>query len=245
MYLDLLFKNHKELQMNVTKLKKKSGSRFAYQDTYKVCEDPEKYIRAVHTLKSANEVGSGLNEFVHVALGKLKTFHRQCVIKVHFTDSVFTNREINIMRLLHNCPYVIKHICTYSCLDDKTRWMEALTKPQRTCGDSKSIDKLTFMVMDYIPNGDVVSFLKVATDQQIKALFIQCALAIIDMAHKFEVSQGDFNSGNVLITLRYSSIQKFRIGKKKYTFETHGVHPLFIDFGRGYVRKTKTSYITL
>jgi len=227
--------------MNVQKLEKKSGTRLKYQDTYKVvCDDPEKYIRAIQTFKYGNEVGSGLNEFVHVALGKLKKFNHQCVIKVHFTDSKFTNREINIMKLLKNCPYVVKHICTYSCLDDTTRWMEALTKPQHTCGDSKSLDKLTFMIMDYIPNGDVVSFLKIATNQQIKALFIQCALAIIDMGIKYDVSQGDFNSGNILITLGKSSTKKIQIGKNNYTFKTHGVCPLFIDFGRGYVRKQKT-----
>jgi len=218
--------------MNIEKIKKTSKSRLENVDTYKiVCDDPEKYIQATRTLKSANEVGSGINDFVHVAL------KRECVIKVHFTKSMFTKNEINIMKLIKDKPYVVKHICTYSCLDDKKRWME---HPQH---NKESLDQLTFMIMDYIPNGDVANFLKNATKQQIKALFIQCAFAMIDMAETCSVSQGDFNSGNVLVSTEKPTTKKINIGKKQYTFNTHGVKPLFIDFGRGYIRETKAKYI--
>jgi len=220
--------------MDITKLQKSKRSRLEHVDTYKVaCDNPKKYIRALKSLKSGNENGSGINEFV----GKLKSMNKTCVIKVHFTNSKFTERELQIMNLLRDCPYVVKHICTYSCFDDKTRWMEALSKPQTTCHE------LTFIVMDYIENGDLIEFLKNATTLQIKALCIQCALAIIDMSQKYNVSQGDFNSGNVLIKLDKPSKKSVRIGKHSFTFDTHGVQPLFIDFGRGYICKTSTRYI--
>jgi len=191
--------------MDIEKLQKKRGSRLA-QETYKiVCQDPDKYIRATRTIKSSEEVGSGLNEFVHVALGTLKKFKKPCVIKVHFTESRCTKNEIDLMARLKKCPYVVHHICTYSCLDDTKRWMESLMKPQHTCGDGKSRDKLTFIIMEYITDGDLITFIKKASHKQIKALFIQSAVDIMEMGKTYGVRHGDLNVGNILISLEKPS----------------------------------------
>jgi serine/threonine protein kinase len=226
--------------MEIINLPKTSRSRLNTQDTYKiVCQDPDKYLRAIESFKSANEVGSGLMEFVHVALGKMKKFKKQCVIKVHFTDSLFTNKEIDINTILLQCPYVVKYICSYTCLDDKTRWMDKLLKPQKTCSKDGN-DKLTFIIMEYIENGDVPAFIKKASKREILSLFLTVAIAIIDIS-KYNVSHGDLNSGNILLKFTKPIIKTVKIGHKDYTFNTHGIHPLFIDFGRGYVHQSKIS----
>ena len=184
--------------MEISKIPKTNRSRLLQQDTYKiVCEDPEKHIRAVTTLKAGNETGSGIDEFTHVALGALRKFKKPCVIKVHYTKSAFTKREIDITTRLKECPYALQHICHYSCHDDKLRWMDNLKNPKTTCKGSK--DDLTFMIMPYIENGDVCDFLKTASAREIKSLFILSGYAIMHMAKQYGVSHGDLNSGNILI----------------------------------------------
>lgn len=227
------------MSLSITKLPKKNKSRLLDQDTYKiVCEDPETHIKAIQTFKSGKETGSDVSEFTHVALGILKKFKKQCVIKVHYTKSYFTKKEIEISEKLEDCPYALKHICTYTCIDSKERWMETLKKPQKTCKDKGGNDDLTFMIMPYIQDGDVCDFINKASKEEIVTLFLVTAVAITEIA-KYNVSHGDLNSGNILITHRKPALKTIKVGNAKYTFNTYGIHPLFIDFGRGHVYHSK------
>jgi tRNA A-37 threonylcarbamoyl transferase component Bud32 len=222
--------------MDITLLPKKSSSRLIEQDTYKViCNNHDKYIRAIKSFKSGSETGSGENEFVHVALGVIKKFKKPCVIKVHYTDSFFTKKELKITEHLKECKYVVPHICNYSCLDDKKRWMEKITQNTKTC--SNGSDKLTFIIMPYIEGGDISDFLKNADRNQTKSIFLLSAFAIVEMAKKYGVSHGDLNSGNLLVQKVKRDTKTFKIGNEHFTIDNHGIHPLFIDFGRGTIRK--------
>lgn len=227
-------------------------------------------VRPGSTLKSARSAvgsGDGINDFVHVAIGFLKKFKKTCVIKVHFSDSIFTKRELEIANRLKESPFVVKHICSYTCLDDKNRWMDKLPdigKGMQTCLEDKENgkDKLTFIIMEYIENGDVCAFIQKASmivagllsctycmlnlqlpwgNQEIKALFLMTAVAIIDMA-KYRVVHGDLHSGNIL--LKFEGPRDITVtisSTRAYTFNTHGIHPLFIDFGRSHVYESKIS----
>lgn len=239
---------------SISKLPKRKKSRLDTQDTYKVvCQHPDKYVRVRpgSTLKSARSAvgsGDGINDFVHVAIGFLKKFKKTCVIKVHFSDSIFTKRELEIANRLKESPFVVKHICSYTCLDDKNRWMDKLPdigKGMQTCLEDKENgkDKLTFIIMEYIENGDVCAFIQKASIQEIKALFLMTAVAIIDMA-KYRVVHGDLHSGNILLKFEEPRDSKTTVtisSTRAYTFNTYGIHPLFIDFGRSHVYESKIS----
>jgi len=91
--------------------------------------------------------------------------------------------------------------------------------------------------MPYIEGGDISDFLKNADKNQTKSIFLLSAFAIVEMAKKYGVSHGDINSGNLLVQKVKRDTKTFKIGNEHFTIDNHGIHPLFIDFGRGIIRK--------
>ena len=74
------------------------------------------YIKCIKTFKSGNEVGSQINEFVHVALSKVH--NDKFVIKVHYTEKRHLHMEIKLQHLSKN-KNIVQYICHFQCFDEK------------------------------------------------------------------------------------------------------------------------------
>ena len=66
------------------------------------------------------------------------------------------------------------------------------------------------------------------------------AYAIINMATIYGVTHGDLNSGNILIQRAPRKRKTIRVGKKEFVIDNLGLHPIFIDFGRGSIETVGT-----
>lgn len=223
--------------MNITHLKKTGGARFDNVSTYRVvCDDPASNIILISCFKSSHEVGSRDNEFTHVAKGLLQKHGKECVVKVHHSVNPLYDRELYILQHLKKYKNIVQYVCHFSCMDNKERWMYHIvkTRPITPC-QGLGTDNLAFMVMEYIPNGDIIDFFTtMPLLRQLKSFLIQTALVIMELGMKYKVYHGDINSGNILV--------KHTNPNKEMTYDmegtlvkviTHGVRPVFIDFGRG------------
>ena len=226
--------------LSVTYLPKKGGARFHNVESYRVsCEN--NHIEAFKTLKAAEEVGLDIDEFTHVLLSHLGDTRKEVVVKVHDSRSRFIRHELNILRILKGFRNTVALLCDFKCNDDKQRWLKNIKRSTTLC-KLNGKDSLHYFVMEYIPNGDLVDFIKEIsfiyqqdTKQGLKllqSLFLQIALAIMHMGTVYKVYHGDLNSGNILIYKTSKKSVKYNVFDKEYMVNTHGFYPVFIDFGR-------------
>jgi serine/threonine protein kinase len=218
-------------------LKKTGGSRLRDVRTYKLYCESNRLV-GYKSLKSAHELSE--NEFTHVIMSKLKTLKDPVIVKMHEAGSPFAQRELAIMKLLMNTTIernIVKYVCDFTCNDDKSRWEFDVTQPQKFCPPVPppgTITLLHFIVMEYIQDGDLVSFMKSSPSiLQLRSLFVQCALVIIELGSIYRVRHGDLNSGNIMIKQTKQSSLTYSLNSTKYKVFTHGIMPVFIDFGRG------------
>jgi serine/threonine protein kinase len=117
-------------------------------------------------------------------------------------------------------------------------------------GNNEHDDPLSFMVMEYIPNGSVDLYLKSNPSlKKLQSLLVQSALLLIELGTKYKVYQGDLNSGNLLLkrTKRGTTV-KYNVDKDTMIeVPTHGIRPVLIDFGRGgfYDKKSKNKSLIM
>lgn len=233
-------------------LRKKNKSRFNDVDTIlfvggnstieESCKNNE--IVGTKSIKSSEETGDETNEFVHVILSVLKENELPIIVKIHDSNSFFVEKELFALNKLVNFENSVKKICDFSCVDDKKRWKNMINSPVTFCNNKKN--KLHFIVLEYIENGDIdVFFSKSHSNTILCSLFLQIELAIIKLALDYRISHGDLNSGNILISSTAKSRIHYRILDKEYRITSYGILPKFIDYGRctKYVGKIYPSYI--
>lgn len=225
------------MTFNTTYLTKKAGARFKDVDTYKVsCDNPTESFTILKSLKAAEDVGSGINEFVHVLIANIKkntTTNTTCVIKVHRADNLFVDREIKILQALQTYKNIVQYICHFECNNDIQIFMKPLGKHKPSLCNEKEDIKMKFIVMEYIHNGDIEPYLKSQNVHTLKSIILQSALIIIELGHLHNIYHGDINSGNILIKSTHKSKLTYDVFGKQYHVTTSGVRPVFIDFGRG------------
>jgi len=206
------------------------------------CKNNE--IVGVQSFKSSDETGDGTDEFVHVIRSVLQKHRFPVVVKIHDSQSYFVEKELFALNRLADFENSVKKICDFSCLDDKSRWKNMIHSPVKFCNNKH--DKLHFIVLEYIDNGDIESFLaKNPSRPTICSLFLQVELAIIKLALDYRLSHGDLNSGNIMISATEKSRIHYRVLDKEYRITSHGILPKLIDYGRctKYVGKIYPSYI--
>jgi serine/threonine protein kinase len=226
--------------MKIEHLSKQGGARLTCVDTYKVaCEAND--IEGQESLKSAHEVGTGINQFTHVLRSVLAKKH-QVIVKVLDASSGVILHELNCMKHLKDFRNTVTYICDFVCADDKKRWMYNITS-QRTLCDPNGEDLLHFIVMEFIENGSIDEYISEIEGQDtlyLSSFILQIALAIMEMGTVHKVYHGDLNTGNILIYRTSKKHITYKVFDKEYKVKSNGIYPVFIDFGRGGLYK-KTS----
>lgn len=231
--------------MQIIHLKKSGGSRFHNVSTFRiVCDHPSSNLLLTSSLKSSHEVGYKDDEFTHVAKGRFQSFAKDCVVKVHHSMNPLYHRELSILQHLSSYRNIVQYVCHFSCMDTKERWMQDIVahRPLIPCQSAKK-DELAFIVMEYIPHGNILDFFQsTPTSKVLKSLFLQTALLIIELGMKFKIYHGDLNSGNVLLKrTKPNATMTYEVEDRVIKVKTLGIRPVLIDFGRGgfYDKKSK------
>ena len=95
--------------------------------------------------------------------------------------------ELELLQALKN----YKNVVQYSN-DDVRRWKLRITNPIIPCNNGTN--PMTFIVMEYIKNGDLETFLKSHLSlQQLKSLFLQTAYVFMELGFIYNVHHGDVN----------------------------------------------------
>lgn len=225
------------------------------------------------SIKSSEETGDEIDEFVHVILSELTHYQLDAksfgtkgrrtvdlvglcpnawnvveaspiIVKIHDADSYFVEKELFALNQLAGFENSVTKLCDFSCLDDKSRWKHMVNAPVTFCNHKQ--DQLHFIALEYIEHGEMdVFFSKHHSNAVLCSLFLQMELAIITLALDYHISHGDLNTGNILISATHKSRIHYRILEKEYRITSHGILPKFIDYGRctKYVGKIHPSYI--
>jgi serine/threonine protein kinase len=208
-------------------LPKKKGSRFDEVKT--LCIGNE--LVGLESIKSSQETGLETDEFVHILKSSLANYAKPVVVKIHDSMSIYVNKELLAIEELSGFKNVVKSICHFSCLDNKSRWEKPIESEVKFCSNDK--DKLHFFVYEYIENGDIEDFFTSNPSLlQIKSIFIQSALVIMILGKKYKIIHGDLNSGNILFEKTNKKSITYELDDLKYTLDTNGRIPKLIDFGR-------------
>lgn len=147
----------------------------------------------------------------------------------------FVTNELQLLQHLKDCTNVVQYICHFTCQDDIHRWMKHLNmSSERTPCLENGKDALTFIVMEYIQDGDLEAFLRQQRHAKYTMAFFKLvALVIMELGDVYKVYHGDLNSGNILMKKTTKQYKTFKIDGKTYRAETNGYVPVLIDFGRG------------
>ncbi len=212
-------------------LKKRGGARMKDVSSYVVHCNADQ-VRAQTSLKYGDEVDE--DDFVHVSLAKLAKKH-PVVVKVHMSHSEFAKREVKFLKLLRGNRNVVQYICDFECKDSLERWKMPLNQSSSLCLATGK-DMLHFIVIEYIENGDLASWMRNTIDEKtITTFFMQTAMILIDFGFKYRFMHGDINSGNILVRKTQKERLKYSFPDGKYIYvSTHGFMPIFLDFGRSY-----------
>jgi serine/threonine protein kinase len=233
--------------MYVSYLLKTGGARMHNVDTYKVsCLAND--ILGIESIKSATELGQDANEFTHLIKSILQAPKQTVIVKIHDSRSLFIKNELECLQRLNGFRNVVKHICNFTCQDDKKRWMALALNTKTTLCNIKGNDSLHMLVMEYIENGTIDKLFALNLNlKQIKSFFLQIALAIMEMGANYKVYHGDLNSGNILFVNTLQKHITYNVFDKIYKIKSYGRYPVFIDFGRGglYDAKAKNKYLIL
>ena len=137
------------------------------------------------------------------------------------------------MTQLSDYRNIVQFVCTFNCKGQKEMFMKKIKQPiQEVCSDDGDVD-LTFIVMEYIVNGDIEKILNLRNTEKLRSLVLQTALIIIELGTLYHVFHGDLNSGNILVKSTNKKEMKYIVYGKEYIVQTIGIRPVFIDFGRG------------
>lgn len=227
--------------MQFEKLSKKGGARMHDVQTYKIyCENKD--IIGYKTIKSASEVAD--TDFTHVLLSKLGQIQKNVIVKIHEAHSLFAQRELHALKILSGTSFErnsVKYICDFTCIDDKNKWINNIKKNISFCTQGK--DELHFIVMEYIENADLIDFFNNKPSiKEIKSLFIQTMLILMDLAFNYKIYHGDLNSGNILVRKTKKKTATYHINNKVHRINTYGINPILLDYGRGGIYKNNIDH---
>jgi len=225
------------------KLKKCGGARFHDVETFKISCLANELI-GIKTLKNGEENGMNDNDFGHILLSKLTKHDTPVVVKIHYANSYFIRKELAGLQKLKNFDNSVEYLCDFTCMDNKNRWKDNIIEPTKFCRGKK--DRLHFIVMEYIENGDLVTlFNKNPSNKELCSIFLQVALVIMIIGVKYKMFHGDLNTGNILIATTDKKYITYNILDEDIKVKTYGFIPKLIDFGRGgeYDGRVKIKYI--
>jgi serine/threonine protein kinase len=234
----------KTKKMNgLTYLSKKYKSRLPEMQTYKMNCLQNKLSGRI-TVKSSFETGIDKDEFVHVIISNLQDYPDDVIVKMHDKRSIFVQKELKALHKIEGFQNSVKLICDFSCLDDKSRWINRVSKNITFCNNKK--DELHFFIFEYIKDGQLDEFLLQNPHIEIMgSLFLQVALAIITLNQDYYISHGDLNTGNILVDQTNYPIIKYTVDNKTIDVVSHGIIPRLIDFGRSkiYDKPVELQYV--
>lgn len=214
-------------------LLKQKRSRFNDVNTIKLekntkCKNNK--IVGIKSLKSSEESGNDIDNFVSIIQSKLENYDNPVIVKIHDARNIMVLKELAAMRRLKGFENVVKYICDFSCMDDKSRWANKINEPVTFCNNKQ--DKLHFIVMEYVSSGDISEYMKKASLIEIRCLIIQLVFTILILGTKYKMNHGDLNTGNILIQSTTKKRIVYQYRNKSYYVKSCGIIPVLIDFGR-------------
>jgi serine/threonine protein kinase len=209
-------------------LSKKGGARLRKVATYRLACN-EKDVTGIRSLKT------GDNDFGHVMLGKLRKLKEPVIVKVFSTDfsNVHLTKELAVLKRLDGTHFqrnLARYICDFSCLDDEARWRDLIETGRRVCIDNGP-NALHFVVMEYVPDGDLTQFVRNASRHQLKSFITQLVLTYADLMTNFAIMHNDIHTGNILVRRTTRKTVSYHINGKIYRVKTEGFMPVLVDFG--------------
>jgi serine/threonine protein kinase len=221
------------MYINMDLLSKTGGAGLRKVVTYRLaCE--EKDVTGIKSLKTGEETMYG--DFGHVLQARLGNLKEPVIIKV-FSASNFSkpllDTELEVLKRLRGTHFqrnLARYICDFSCLDDERRWNDSIERNRRLCIENGH-DELHFVVMEYIPSGDVMEFVKTANLKQVKSFLTQLVLTYADLMMNFTLLHNDVHSGNILVRKTIRKTASYHLAGKLYRVKTEGVMPVLVDFG--------------
>lgn len=143
------------------------------------------------------------------------------------------------MKKLANFPNCLQYICDFPCLRSAIPKFNDTSIPLNLCNKklvrpSLNADKLHFIVMEYIENGDLHEdfFDKNPPRVEILSVFLQIALAIAILGFDYKIYHGDLHSGNILLDHTNDEFITYNVLGKSYNIKTYGYLPKLADYGR-------------
>ncbi len=233
-------------ELSLYKLPKTIGGRNKHVETLSsVCQDkkniqPTGWLKAKRTLKTPESI----DIFGHVVQAIMND--EKVVVKVYEESSNMLKFDIKVLKHLtqHKANNIIRYICDFSCDDVKIRWNKQIKQQTPLCIGGN--DKLHFIVMEYIEHGNLYDFFSnnVPTNDELTSILKQIAFCIIDLYTNFGIAHDDIHGGNILIDKDEPKNITYVLNKRRIIMNTHGIEPIFIDFGRIHNAYKKTKQNT-
>jgi serine/threonine protein kinase len=234
-----------KVKLTFNLLKKKSGGRLRNIDTYIAVCDQKTHENSDAWLYIEKSIKTPESEdmFGHVAIGQMIGTDDKVVVKVYNKNDFMLQKELDILRTLFTskCNNIIRLICDFQCSrQNKIIWNTKIQKKQHVChrrlSNSHIQSDLHFLVLEYIPHGNIGDFLEQHPEklsfEQFTSFVRQSILCLLEVYERFAIHHGDIHSGNILINFIEEQTHSYKISNKTFDIETHGCEPIFIDFGR-------------
>lgn len=239
-------------------LEKSKFSRLKDVKTYLYkCNKGE--LKGVKTIDKKDNIQK---EALQVIKAFFENYKNPVILKVYKSNSPFLINETRIYKHLYKnkFQYMLKPICLFTCYDKYEKYKNPITDPIINpiipCNINSDLEnsnlensdlKLSFLVFDYLPNGDISNFINVNNitkykKQIIKSIVLQYILSIFELGLTYNVLHGDLNSGNILIKKTKQKENIFYIKNKKYNIPTYNFEPIIIDYGRANIVKNTYDY---
>lgn len=222
-------------------LKKHKGGRLESINTFRAFCETNKHIKpdAWLVAEQSLKLPESEDAFGHVFTSLLKA--QRVIVKVAETSSPMLKSELAILKLLNynNICNIIHYICDFSCKETKVKWVNNVQSTP-IC-DEDGNDDLHFLVLEYADEGNLFQFFSKNSlnDVELMSVVKQVGMCLLQLKYNYGISHGDIHSGNVLIERGKSQVNKYTIKGRTHSVVTHGIEPIFIDFGRA--TKSNTS----
>ncbi len=217
----------------LTLLSKTGGARLKNVDTF-IC-DRKSFV----SLKSLDhKLQEEYGWFTNVLQGYMNKHKTDIVIKVYQNDCPFLIRELKALQHLHEYEHVVQYICHFNCMDRISKWTKLVQEQEHAKLCSKHGDSdVTFIVMEYVKNGELISVLDKRTINEVLDMFLQVALILLKLSYDYNYIHEDLNTGNILYEKTNKRKLTFNINNKRYNVKSNGVFVKIIDFGYSAINK--------
>lgn len=155
------------------------------------------------------------------------------IVKIHDESNGYVINDLEAYNKLHGFENSLQPICDFICMDDKSRWENMTDSPIGLCNNKQ--DKLHFIVLKYIEDGDMGTFFtKFPQKHIIYSFIIQSIIALVVINYTYKIQHKDIVKGNILVGKTDKSRMHYRIFGKEYSIQTYGITPKFLDYGRSF-----------